>query len=661
MEFLSPAFLIGALAAAVPLLIHLIRRQKPPRLPFGSIRFLKQTSKRLVLFQQLRQWLLLLLRTALVVLLALAFARPLLDRSVVTVLDAAPRSVVILVDVSMSMGYGEVMAAAKEAALALLDGSGRAVEIANAEAISSSDEVALIAFASQPQVLQELQGPQRGLAPLRREIEALQPLDASTDAPIDAATDYLAALRLADLLLESSQHSRRMVYLISDFQDSGFDRQAAADFMLTPGTGFTGINVGVEESLNLAITDLRAPDYLLAESGPQTLLARVRSTGSILAGTLNDATDIGQISLLLDDEVVAQHALQLDDRSEQVVTFEVPFPAEGIYQGELRLDGIADDRLPADDSYPFTVEVLPRVRVLVVNGEASRDWFDDEGHWFGLAVAANGASPFLLQSMQPAALSTADLQQQDVVVLLNVGSGSSVSGPRVLADTQAAAIVDYVQGGGAVLFAPGDRVQRQDFNRQFAAVAPARLEESALLGRDEYLLIGDYDRRHPIMSPLDSDWSARFRGKWALTPAADAEILMRFDSAEPALLERTVGDGKTILFASSLDLEWNNLALQGLYLPFVHQILHYMTAPDTATRDTPPATPPRESELAAIDVATLHDAVINPNTAPVQSPQARATLRKAEAERPQRLWWWLLILALLLAIIETPLANRTHR
>ena len=87
MTFLTPLFLFGLLAAAIPIAIHLIRKEKPPKLVFSTLRFLKNTTKKLVLFQKIQQWLLLLLRAALVALLVFAFARPLFDSNIASLVD----------------------------------------------------------------------------------------------------------------------------------------------------------------------------------------------------------------------------------------------------------------------------------------------------------------------------------------------------------------------------------------------------------------------------------------------------------------------------------------------------------------------------------------------------------------------------------------------
>ncbi len=134
MVFLTPLVLIGLLAALIPVAIHLIRREKPPKVMFSTIRFLKKTSKKLVLFQHLQQIALLLLRAAVIVLLVLAFARPLFNQSVARLLDADPQSAVILLDLSMSMRWQDNFDQAKAEALAVVD------------RLSGGDELGLIAF-----------------------------------------------------------------------------------------------------------------------------------------------------------------------------------------------------------------------------------------------------------------------------------------------------------------------------------------------------------------------------------------------------------------------------------------------------------------------------------------------------------------------------------
>lgn len=674
MVFLSPLFLLGLFAALLPIAIHLIRKEKPPKLMFSTIRFLKKTSKKLILFQQIQGWLLLLLRAAVITLLVVAFARPLFNQSVARLLDADPQSVVILLDLSMSMRYGDTFADAKSEALDILD------------ELTSGDEVALIGFSDSADVVREL----------NTDIDSLRSLIAGMDQPGYGTTRFMPNLRLADQLLETSRYENRAVYLISDFQEIGIDGGDEA-WKLAPGVRFTGIDVGDQQSSNLVLTDVRSPEQLLEDAAEQQILARVRSTGNVYL-------EQGEVTLAIDGEIIDRVPVDLSNRSEEVVSFTTTFDTQGTHTGEVRVNG---DNFSVDNAFYFTVDVLPKIRVLLVNGESSDNWFDDEGHWFGLAVSSAAESPFVLETIEPTALTAAALRQTDVAVLLNVGN---------LSNAQAQAINDYVLGGGSILFAPADKVDPDQFNQQFAAISPATLQHPDLLARDDYLVIADFDRRHPILRPLSSDWIARFQGHWSIQPAPEAEVLMQFDNSEAALVERNVGQGKAILFASSMDLEWNNLPLQGLFLPFVHETLRHLVQPefkqrayqigDSFTLDpagdavsveaidpngeniaftndsyvVSATTPgliratadgrntvyavniiPAESNFTRTAVASLYDQIINPDTNPVQSSAVRTAQLIEELERPQRVWWWLLALVMALIVAEVLIANRTYR
>ena len=104
MNFLTPLFLLGGLALAGPVIFHLIRRQTRERTAFSSLMFLLPTPPRLAKRSRLEHILLLLLRCLALALLALGFARPFFKESpLIDASAAAPKRIVVLVDVSASM------------------------------------------------------------------------------------------------------------------------------------------------------------------------------------------------------------------------------------------------------------------------------------------------------------------------------------------------------------------------------------------------------------------------------------------------------------------------------------------------------------------------------------------------------------------------------
>lgn len=670
MSFLSPLFLFGLLAAAIPLAIHLIRRDKPPRVVFSTLRFFRQTSRKQFLFQRIQQWLLMLLRTLAVLLLALAFARPFFSQSLSRWTDMAPRSVAVLVDVSMSMAYGDYGKRARSEAEKILAD------------LNQGDEITLIFFSDQTRAVQ---GPTRDLSTVRAALEDMK--------PGFEKTRYFPALRLADEILSEGRFEDKSVYLISDFQHSGLS-DLEKGWKLQPGVALTTINVADEKSRNLAITGVKSPPSLRGGKTDQPLFVRVRSLGSVHQDKAEVAVDIDGVEQW-------RNTVKLRDQSEAVVEVPVTFSGEGSHVGKV---SVVDEQFNADNDYYFTVDLLPRIPVLVVNGEASTNWYDDEAHWFALAASSNQQSPFSLDQVPVESFSSDDLRHHKVVALLNVGR---------LSNRQAGDLIRFVREGGSILIAPGDQVEAASFNDQLSPISPAALLERGNPGQSGYLLISKVENRHPMFRSLDVDWGVRFGAYWHLKPESAAEVLMSFDNGAPALVEKQVGKGRVLIFASALDLEWNNMPLQGMYLPFVHEALKYLAntpqkkasyslgervpladnaadnlfAPDGKALTLPEGEEGftlqqpgiyrqegrqgplyyavnravEESNLAAVAPATVVDQVLNPETRPIQSAEVRNRLLKMELEKPQRLWWWLLLAVMALLLAEPFVANRTYR
>src|SRR5947207_15894780 len=107
MSFLNPYLLFGSLALAIPVLIHLVRREKSEIIPFSSLMFLLKVPKRSIRQQKLKNLLLMLLRLALLALLVIVFTRPYMKSSATPVINTTQnRGVVLLLDNSYSMRYG---------------------------------------------------------------------------------------------------------------------------------------------------------------------------------------------------------------------------------------------------------------------------------------------------------------------------------------------------------------------------------------------------------------------------------------------------------------------------------------------------------------------------------------------------------------------------
>ncbi|HCA80475.1 MAG TPA: hypothetical protein DEP53_12155, partial [Bacteroidetes bacterium] len=121
MTFLNPLALFGLLAASIPILLHLLNLPKLRTIEFSTLTFLKELEKTKIRRLKLRQILLMILRTLLVLLIVLAFARPTIRGSFAGSIGSHARtSAVLLIDDSFSMTTederGELLRQARQAA-----------------------------------------------------------------------------------------------------------------------------------------------------------------------------------------------------------------------------------------------------------------------------------------------------------------------------------------------------------------------------------------------------------------------------------------------------------------------------------------------------------------------------------------------------------------
>src|SRR6185503_13073027 len=143
MNFLAPLFLAGLATIAVPVIIHMIHRERKIPIEFPSLMFIQRIPYRSVRRQKIRHLLLLLLRCLALALLVAAFARPFLQRRQQAITGTGARELVVLLDRSSSMGYADRWDKARDAAKKAVNN------------LSPTDRGTLIVFAGDAQVASE--------------------------------------------------------------------------------------------------------------------------------------------------------------------------------------------------------------------------------------------------------------------------------------------------------------------------------------------------------------------------------------------------------------------------------------------------------------------------------------------------------------------------
>ena len=685
LTFLAPLFLLGILAVAVPVIVHLVNRERRNAIAFPSLMFLRRVPFRSVRRQRIRHWALFVMRCLALILLAAAFARPFLDRQAENAgaAGAGPREVVVLLDRSYSMAYGDRWTRATNAAERAVAGVGAA------------DRASLVLFDHEAIAAA---GPTGDVAVLRAALRDARPGSGSTR--------YAPALAVAQRLLESAERRRLEVVVISDFQRTGWDGQELP--RMPAGAAVATVDVGDSTTANTLITGVDVTRDAVGGVDRAIVAVRVARKG---ARPITDA----RVTLELNGREVEATRATLPASGAASVTFAPVAVPDATSRGTVRVSvSAAEDRLAVDDVFHFVLARAQVVSVLIIehpSSPASRTMF------LPRALGIGDRPTFRVAQRRADRVTAADVDEARVVILHGVGMPSGAVGDRIRA---------LVRGGGGLIVALGESSGGRAWSAA-SELLPGTVGEIVDRSSDRGGSLGSLDRSHSALESFrgtrSGDFtSARYLRYRALTPTATDAVLARFDDGTVALAERRVGRGQVLVFSSTFDGYWNDLPVQPVFLPLAQSLVRHAAgwtperpwetvghvlalsdggaasrsasvavAPsgdrtrwaesDSARsvalreqgfyeiRDANAVTPsrivavnldPAESELGAFAPDELSRAVTATGIAGAATTGS-TTLGVAERERRQLLWWYVLVAAVLLLAAESLLSNRLSR
>jgi len=585
--------MLGALAAlAIPIVIHLLFRNRPKTIELGTLQFLVIVLRENARRRKLKRWLLLILRLAAVFLIALLFARPYLLATESSVAD--DRLAILLVDRSASMG---------------LKGNGNATSLSRAidkaqSVISSVGPKTQVEVALFDRTVRSLGDP-RGL---NRELKP----------SAGVGTDYSTAFAWARDVCVRSKRPKQEIHLFTDLQRSGLRQSEAV--ALAPGIDVRVVDVGRAFPKNVAVTAVEASPSTPRPGGTLTITASVFNASPMPVSSL-------PVRLHLesgDAERDMDKIVDLDGATTKQIVFELKDSPKGLWRGyvEASLEG---DELRFDDRRYLAIDVAPPATVWLLDGDAGRYAGGDETYFLNAALrlAPEGKkydkTPFDPKVVDVSVSGVPDLEGAGAVVLANVANLSAADARRLAA---------FVSDGGGLVVFTGDR---------FGSPAAQSLSHVGL-GVGEVVdaqatvdlpwRLDRWEESHPIFRPFaDPEHGDLHRPAFntitRIKPSTSARVLASYRGGTPALLESSHGKGKVLWFTSACDRDWGNWPRGRLYVPLVHQILAYATglAEGGSVRRVP------SSEDSAPGVIASGRTVRVTNADPFESDMARCTIK----------------------------------
>ena len=514
MGFGVPWALAGLLTIAIPIVAHLLRRQKLPRQTLPTIAFLHRIHATRAARLRVVDALLLLARIALVLMLVLVAAAP--YRVVHSSLLDQQHALAIVFDDSLSMS-------AMEEGRTLIE---RGVELSRAqlEKLPEGSEVSIV-LAGKPSRVWVRRGSDSKMAE-----DALGEIDSRSTR----AGALCGAVRTAvELLLESELSDRRLL-VVSDF---------------TPGSGADecewparGIRVGFEPVASSTPDNRRIEDVeVVGQAGMnEDLRLEVEIAGAPTSATqeirLRKRGQETQRAAVDWSGERGSAQLQVDSDVDDAVV-------------ELRLD--PDDMLPSDNVRGVLLG-SDTVHVLLVDGDPHPDPRRRETAFLShaLGVAPRIGRAFAVETLDAQDLSESAIIRSDVVVLANA----------TLDESWLPLIRRFVGGGGSLWITAGDRINPRFYGSVLRELLPGRYTAT----RREERPVRLESEELPELA------QAKVRARTPIAETAlDAVVTARFSDGAPAMVEHRYRSGRVAMFATSIDDAWTDLPYQPVFVPFV--------------------------------------------------------------------------------------------
>jgi hypothetical protein len=580
--FLMLPLLFGLGTVAIPVIVHLLHRQRTTPIKWGAMRFLIESPLRQKRRRNIEHWLLMVARMAVLAVLVFALARPLLDSDLATPIGGGTSTdFAVVLDHSLSTGR-----AAGEGGKSVF---GRGVDLVVDQispALRPSDTLSVILAEHAPRPLNERPVP-AGSSDIGKLREALrQTKVGTTDASVPQA------IQVARDVVNHGRGIHKKIVVISDEQRVGWQVGDATAWKIALSDGAGGIDRSVavfdlpiapDTTLaNVSVGGVEVQPTVIGPGQPVAITATISQAGS---GALPAAIPV---TLIADGKPVAsQSVTDLAGGASRTLRFDHTFATAGSHWIQVRAD--VPDALEADNVSTAALNVLDKLPVLIIDGQLT-----------AAGAAGFRSSQFLTAAMQPVA---EEAQESSTLVRPKIISVSSAAGAN-LADYAAvvvndvpglpgdvlARLADYARGGKGVWIILGPRTQArfaeeltaaQMFGVSMGAVDaqgstppgvaiadPANRMVSLLTGADRNALTGVVATR----------W-------WPLkTMPADARTIVATTSGSPLVLERPIGSagGRVVLWATSADGRWNTLPLSPAFVPLVNETLLHLAGPSVA-------------------------------------------------------------------------------
>lgn len=546
MVFLNPSILLGLLASAIPILIHLLNLRKLNRVEFSTLDFLKELQKNKIKKVKIKQWVLLLLRVLIILFIVLSFARPTLENTTLAGTSASSVSSVFIIDDSPSMKViGDNGSYFNES---------KAMIIKLSDQFQDGDELNVITSSGKNSFKTS------NISNLKEFIESLEPTDISSGLN--------ESLNKAAGIISETDNFNKELYVFTDKQKNIFEEDSVLTSAISTITEnnariyFSDFNT--REQINTGLHNLLPENQIFEMNKPVKFSVFVTNYSS-------SPTDNIVASLFINDDRVARHSLSLKPGETEKVIFETTLNKTGFLKIRAELE---DDDFESDN-YAYTTLFVPE-QINVIT------FYANESDLVFLSLALSDAvnSGAIKNDTRPISqAASVNLSDYNTIILSGVPAESNFE-----------RFSEYLNNGGGIIFFPpsGEETSPAAFlNTLGTGITNAKHVNSE--NGVSYDITG-LDLQHPLFTNLfrenakPSPQSPVLYDFYRFNVPYNVQKIIVLENDTPFLSEYKEKNGKLLFFNLSPALTASDFPLSGLFAPLVNKGIYYLS--NTNENDT---------------------------------------------------------------------------
>ncbi len=538
MTFLNPTVLFGLLAASIPVLIHLFNLRKLKKVEFSTLIFLKELQKNKIRKVKLKQWLLLLLRTLIILFLVLGFARPTLKSSFIGNSSTAKTTAVFILDDTFSMGVvdakGSYLNQEKEIALRLLS------------QLQDGDEVSPILVSEikkSPVVTTDF-------SQVKKSIESISVSSISGSLQ--------SALIKATKLLDESSNYNKELYLLSDFQKSRItDENQFPNLgeVLNDGIRVYAFPLGGKEVFNVGIDKISINSQIFEKDKPVQVSAFITNYSK-------QKNDNSVVSLFINGERSSQKSFSLKENETKEILLEGIVKKSGYQEISAAIE---EDEITQDNKRFAQIYVPEKIPTLILTEELTDATFVQYG-----LQAANTNQQLQIDVKPLKQLQSIDLMKYSSVILIGI------------AEENISPLIRFVKSGNGLFFLPGSTTSLQTYQRFCENFQIPKANNLSAGGTPFQFATVDYE--HPLFSRLfeekkkKSIESPEIYSAFSQRTEGKGKSLISLANNISFLSEFTVDKGKLFVTSTAPVLTQTNFPLKGIFAPLLFESVLYLSS-----------------------------------------------------------------------------------